>query len=363
METALPFLLFALAYANGANDVSKGIATLVGSGGLSARKALLWGAGWTFGGCLLAALLGGAILQTFSTGIVSVEALRSVDLPAAAACGAIGWVLLATRIGLPVSTTHSIVGAFCGAGLVSLGASGVSWTSLGGKVVLALLLSPVVAAGIALLLPQALFEKAGRIVDRCVCLYFWRFAGASPSGQGAATGGLTVIAGVAAGCPTGSAVRLGLPSLHMATAALVSLARAWNDTPKIVALGFLAGSAAEEGTWHLFPLAAAAMALGSYIGGLRVTRTMGERITSIDPGCGTTVNSITALLVTTASPLGLPLSTTHVSNGAIVGGGLRKGLRAVQWRTVGQLGLAWVVTVPAAALLAAGFSLLFQLAA
>ena len=363
MEAALAVLVFGLAYANGANDVSKGIATLFGSQSLSSRKALLWGAGWTFAGCLVAGLSGGALLHTFGREILSAEELAGSEVPAAAACGAIGWVLLATRLGMPVSTTHSIVGALCGTGLASLGASGVAWTSLGGKVALPLLLSPVLSAGVALLLPQALFEGVGRLVDRCVCICIYRdrIADAGGAGGAAAARGLTVLAGDAASCPPGSAVRIGMQTLHLGSSALVSLARAWNDAPKIVALGLVSGAAAGPGSRTFFLLAAAAMALGSYLGGLRVTRTMGERITAIDPARGTTVNAITALLVSTASPLGLPLSTTHVSNGAIVGGGLRRGLRAVDWKTVGRMGLAWIVTLPSSALLAAGSFYLLRL--
>src|SRR5947199_2511353 len=134
----------ALAYANGSNDVSKGIATLVGSGVTTYRRAIFWGSAWTVAGSLVAAIFSRRMVVTFSESVISPQA-RSDTLPIAVLIGAMGWVLFATRMGLPVSTTHAITGALCGALIVAYGWRGVLWGSLVHQIVIPLLFSPLIS--------------------------------------------------------------------------------------------------------------------------------------------------------------------------------------------------------------------------
>ena len=173
MSLAVGLLLFlalaALAYANGANDVSKGVATLVGSGTSRYRQALVWGTAWTAAGSLAAGIFSRALIDTFSKGIIGPHHQMSGTFLLAALIGAIIWVLLATWTGLPVSTTHAITGALCGAAVAAFGWRGVLWTSLEHKVVFPLLFSPLVSlAGLWLLFP-ALRAALGPLDSQCAC--------------------------------------------------------------------------------------------------------------------------------------------------------------------------------------------------
>lgn len=139
-----------LSFANGANDVSKGIATLVGSGVTSYRKAIIWGTVWTVVGGLVASVFALELVKTFSAD----EIIKStIDLtqsfPIAISLGAFAWVIFTARTGLPVSTTHSIAGAICGAGGAAVGVDGITWSFLGKKIFLPLLFSPLLALGIS----------------------------------------------------------------------------------------------------------------------------------------------------------------------------------------------------------------------
>ena len=139
---ALGFLLGA---ANGANDVSKGIATLVGSGVADYRRAIVWGTLWTIAGGLLGVVFAGAMVATFGSGLLSPGTRPTFPAAAATLLGAGAWVLLATRTGLPVSTTHAIVGSLVGVAGLAYGVAGVQWGALGGKILVPLLVSPIVS--------------------------------------------------------------------------------------------------------------------------------------------------------------------------------------------------------------------------
>jgi inorganic phosphate transporter, PiT family len=134
-----------IAYANGSNDVSKGIATLVGTGVTDYRRAILWGTVWTGLGGLAGSLLAGAMIGTFGKGFLASGIAPTLPAAIATILGAAVWVGFATRAGLPVSTTHAIVGSVIGVGATAYGFSGVSWAVVGTKIALPLLLSPIVA--------------------------------------------------------------------------------------------------------------------------------------------------------------------------------------------------------------------------
>ncbi len=347
MTALLLALTLGLAYANGGNDVSKGIATLVGSGITDYRRAALWGTTWTIAGALLAGLLASGLVATFSGKGLLATAPAGEAFPAAVACGALGWLAVATVTGLPVSTTHALVGGLCGAGIAAQGTTGVLWGAVGRKAALPLALSPF----ISLVLMGALFpliRGAFRQFDRyCVCLERRSVALALPAGTAAMLAGrpLAVIAG--ADCPPQVVSRFTvLDSLHWLSSGLTSLFRGLNDTPKILALGVAAAAATGIADRSLYVLLALAMGAGSYFAGGRVTATLADRVTRMTPADGLAANLVTSLLVASASALALPVSTTHVSSSAIIGIGFYS--REIRWRTVRDVLLAWLVTLPVA---------------
>ncbi|TAJ26081.1 MAG: inorganic phosphate transporter, partial [Nitrospirae bacterium] len=163
-------LVLALAFANGTNDVSKAIATLVGSGITNYRTAILWGTSWTMFGACAAALVATAMVKTFSSGLIELGLTAPPALALSVLIGAIGWVLVASRFGLPVSTTHALTGAIVGAGLVAFGGHGLIWPAITGKIALPLLLSPALALLVSILIHPAVRAVAGRWEGTCLCL-------------------------------------------------------------------------------------------------------------------------------------------------------------------------------------------------
>ncbi len=296
-----------VAYANGANANFKGVASLYGSGTSGYAGAVRWAAVATAAGSLAAAGLGGAMLKAFSgRGLVPDGMAAEPRFLLAVAGGAGGAGMLATRLGFPVSTTHLLVGGLVGSGWV---AGSVNGGKLWENFLMPLLVSPVLAV-------------AG----------------------GALVHGLLRIAGMA-----GEGRKRGVDAGHWLSAGAVCFARGLNDTPKMAALvagsGWLGGSGA-------MVLVAVAMACGGVIGARRVAETLAHGITGMNPGEGFAANLATSLLVTTASLHGLPVSTTHVSVGALLGVGVTTG--QARWKTVRPVLAAWVVTLPCAAVLAGG---------
>ncbi len=354
----------AIAYVNGQNDVSKGIATLIGSGVTGYRRAVLWGSLWTGVGGFAGAALAGAMLGTFGGGLLAAGTEPELAAALAVILGAAAWVLIATRTGLPVSTTHAIVGALCGVGLVAFGAAGVQWSAVQHKLALPLLLGPVAALALTSVLMR-LVRRGRRSAEVADCLCVGEpvvapgvvlpggAAGAVALRVAPAVASLTsalVIAPRATCADASPSVRVTIDHLHWLTSGATSFARGMNDAPKIVALALaaaaMAGGGPPTGAW--FAIVVVAMVGGSLAGGLRVTRVLAEKVTRMDHQEGFVANLVTSVLVGAGAVYGLPLSTTHVSTGAIVGAGTtRRG--AVRWATVRTLLAAWVVTLPLAA--------------
>src|SRR6058998_2133805 len=170
MELSLFVFVLALAYANGTNDVSKAIATLVGSGVTNYRTAIIWGTIWTTVGAAASGVLAGAMLNTFSAGLLQPGVAAPPALAGAVLVGAMAWVLVASRTGLPVSTTHALTGALVGAGLMSIGSQGLIWPAITGKIGLPLLLSPFLALTVSLLLHPVIKRVAARWEGACLCV-------------------------------------------------------------------------------------------------------------------------------------------------------------------------------------------------
>lgn len=354
-----------LAYANGANDVSRGIATLVGSGVTSFRRAVIWGTAWTVLGGLAAAAASRGLVATFSGKGFLAEPDASPAYLGAVAAGAMAWVLLAARVGLPVSTTHSIVGALAGAAIASQGWGSLQWGFVAKKVAVPLLFSPVLSLALLYVLFPLMRPVLAKVDNYCVCIERRRLAvvAASALAHSEALPATVVIAPSDVCATADVAGRLNLvDGLHWFSSGLTSFARALNDTPKIVALGIAASAAFGVDSFAVFAGIALAMGLGSLVAGLRVTETLACRVTPMSPIEGFSANAVTSVLVGSASTLGLPVSTTHVSSAAIIGIGLHRDTRTVEWGTVRDMALAWVVTLPVAALVGAvAFALMSKL--
>jgi inorganic phosphate transporter, PiT family len=362
LAIALVLLAGLLAYANGSNDISKSISTLVGAGVANARVAVVWGTLWTVAGVAAAAFVSSALVATFSgKGFLDGARLPSA-FPAAVAIGAISWVLFASRTGLPVSTTHAIAGALAGAGIAAQGAGALHWDVLARKVALPLGLSPLLSVAVVAAVFPLLGRAARRADTYCLCVERRELVlaggaalSAHASGSPMPMGASAVLAS-ASECDTAPAVAARvsvLDGLHWLSSALTAFARGLNDAPKIAALGLAAAALFGVRGFAFYAALAAAMGAGSLLSGFRVVETLAGKVTPMSPAEGFAANLVTTLLVGAASFAALPVSTTHVSTGAIVGIGLRRGPGFLRWATVGELAIAWVVTIPVAGLIAA----------
>jgi inorganic phosphate transporter, PiT family len=360
----------ALAWWNGANDNFKGVATLYGSGSASYRVALSWATVAQIAGSLLATLLAGGLIKTFSAkGIVPDAVAADPAFLGAIAMASMSTILLATLAGMPVSTTHALTGALVGAGVVAVGTD-INAAALGSTFFLPLLVSPV----IAMALTMALYPLAHRARtafgvtrDSCVCVgtdYVPVSSLTSLTSRASAAGATlpataaplpSVTIGTAPACidryqgrALGVSAHGALDSLHFVSAGVICFARALNDTPKILALCL---SAQALGVSVGLPAIAAAMAAGGVLNSRKVATTMSKKIAPLNLGQGLIANVVTAVLVVFASRAGLPVSTTHVSTSAVFGIGAihRTAHRSTILKIVG----AWLITLPAGAVLGA----------
>ncbi len=356
LSASLFLVVLLLSYCNGANDISKGIATLAGAGTVKDRTAILWGTVTTILGALVAIGLTSTLVRTFSNGIVT-QPITSSTFPLAVALGACGWLFIATTTGLPVSTTHAITGGLVGAGLALFGAEGVAWSLLLKKIALPLAISPLVSFGLAQLLFPITRLALGNAQQYCVCMEVQHLAPIMLHGGTLALQRTPneVIIDKSENCnrTVSGPLKLNvIDGLHWLTSGLTSFARGMNDTPKIAAL--LVGLqlfAAPADNFVVFGIVALAMMLGSLLSGQKVLHTMARKITSMDALQGFTANLGSAALILGGTFYGLPFSTTHVTTSAIVGIGTQTQSGA-RWRVVRDILLAWLVTLPIAAAIA-----------
>lgn len=352
-----------LAYVNGANDNFKGVATLFGSKTSDYKGALRWATICTLAGSVAAIFLATSLVKNFSgKGLVPDELIQTPHFAFSIAFGASLTVLLATRIGMPISTTHSIVGALIGSGMLAVGMN-FNMGKLVGVFLVPLLLSPMIALLLSLL-TYLLFRKfrqqTGITKKSCLCI--GTVPGVSAPLRGDAMNAITLdqsrnslIVGKEKDCIEfyegaflGINAQKFLDSLHFLSAGVVSFARGLNDTPKIAGLLLVLSSV--DLHLGLFILGLA-MALGGALNAKKVAETMSNKIVTMNHGQGFTANLITGILVTTASIHGLPVSTTHVSVGAIFGIGAVNG--TADFKTIKYIILSWVLTLPMAALFGA----------
>lgn len=348
-----------LSYANGANDISKGIATLVGSGVSDYRRALMWGTFWTLIGAAVAAYTGAAMLSTFGKGLLSSNTLPTFAAALATLSGAALWVLIATRTGLPVSTTHALIGSLVGVACIAYGTSAIEWRAVGNKVFLPLLFSPLVACIFTYILLILLKGKnAQQPLPSCICIENstasanLAMANCAQKNTTLEMPAINFSVGDQTECANAQprALHLTLDQLHWLSSGATSMARGMNDAPKIVALIAAAALYSNQGIKieYLFLLVGVAMFFGCILGGKRVTQVLATKITTLDHHEGFAANLVTATLVTTGAIFGLPMSTTHVSSSGIVSAGFKRG--TLDKKVLFDILAAWVITLPVSAI-------------
>ncbi|MDB6118052.1 MAG: cysP [Verrucomicrobiaceae bacterium] len=307
-----------VAYATGANANFKGVASLLGSGTTSYRTAINWGSATTLAGSVAAMFLVNGMIQNFSGKGLVPDALTANPLfLLAVALGAGLTVTLAVLLGFPVSTTHGLAGALVGVGLAN-DPHTVNFAKLWEAFLRPLLLSPLLA-----------------ILAGIVCYFILRCLRLAPDHRTKT-----------------------LDALHFLSAGAASFARGLNDTPKMAAL--LAATSLLNGRPGMLAIGVV-MFFGGVLSARKVAHTLAHKVTDMNPGQGFSANLATALLVTTASFNALPVSTTHVAVGSLLGIGVAT--RQAKWRTVIPILLSWVITLPCAALLGALVFKLSQLIA
>ena len=360
--TLLFLIVCFLAWSNGANDNFKGVASLYGSGTAKFRPALTWATITTAAGGITAMFFAQALMKKFSgKGLVPDALTTQPEFLLVVALAAGATVMLATRLGFPISTTHGLTGALVGAGMVAA-PGGVNFSALGKNFLTPLLLAPLIAVAVGAVIYLVLRAvRLGMRVEKnmCVCvgcetqmIPIARPAGVFVAEQVpviTATTGTTAecrqrYAGKMLGVSAGGLVDV----MHIISAGAASFARGLNDTPKITALLLVA--TALDIRWG-FLAVAAAMAAGGLLNSRRVAETMSHKLSGMNPGQGCAANLATALLVSTANYSQLPVSTTHVSVGSIVGIGAVT--RRVHWKPVLGVLLSWGITLPCAAAIAA----------
>ncbi len=325
MENALVVVVvvFALGfdYTNGFHDAANAIATSVSTRALTPRRALLMAAVFN----LLGAMLGVEVAKTIGSGIIDLTSGAGIDpreglvMVLAAVVGAIVWNLITWWRGLPSSSSHALIGALMGVGVVS-GAT-VHWQVILDKVVLPMLISPLVGFSLAF----------GVMVGM-----LWLFRNANPH-----------------------RVTRRFRIAQTASAAAMALGHGLQDAQKTMGVIVLALVAGGFQTGSDIPLwvklaAASAISLGTYAGGWRIMRTLGRKVIELDPARGFAAETVAAsILYTTAFVFQAPISTTHTITSSIMGVGATKRLSAVRWGMAGNIAVAWVLTIPAAALVAA----------
>lgn len=357
-----------VAYANGANDNFKGVATLFGSGAASYRNALGWATVTTFAGSLAAALVASRLVSVFQgQGLVPADVARSEPFVAAVVLGAALTVMLATKLGMPISTTHGLTGALLGGGLSAVGPE-LGFRALAVNFFAPLLVTPMCAGAIASIgfpLLSRFMRRTGLNDDSCLCVNAETTVALATETVGAFTEtapGLRVIVDRQAVCAQpGARTIFGiggktlLDGAHFLSAGAVGFARGLNDTPKIVALGLAAG--ALDLQISILSIAAI-MALGGLVSSRPVAATVSKKITDMDPQQGLWANLVTSFLVVFASKWGLPVSTTHVSCGALFGIGIANGQAC--WNMIRLILAAWVLTLPTAAVFTAAVYFLLR---
>jgi PiT family inorganic phosphate transporter len=302
-------------FTNGFHDTANAVATSISTRAMSPRIAVGMSALLNFAGAFISL----AVAATVAQGIVQSDVITPT-IVFGGLIGAIAWNLATWWFGLPSSSSHALIGGVVGAAVVADGTSAIIKDGLVEKVILPALIAPTLA-----------FLVAGIVI----LMTYWIVGRQRP---GVVTRGY----------------RLG----QLVSGGMFSLAHGTNDAQKtmgIITLALIANGNIPADDFHVptwvVVSSASAIALGTYSGGWRIIRTMGSRIIKMDPAQGFAAQGSGAAVVLTASHLGFPLSTTHVISGGVMGAGAAKRLSAVRWGLAGNIVLAWVLTLPCAAII------------
>ena len=306
-------LAIAFDYINGFHDTANSIATSVSTRALTPTWAIGMSATANFAG----ALVGTEVARTVGSGLIDTN-VESQAVIAAALVGAIVWNLVTWRLGIPSSSSHALIGGLLGAALISAGIGSWQMEGVVNKVLVPLVGSPIIGFFLGLALMILIFNV---------------FRRAHP----ARLNGL-------------------FRKLQIGSAAYMAFSHGSNDAQKtmgiitlaLVASGHIPADDFEVPFWVVVS-AATAIALGTYVGGWRIIKTMGTRIIKMDPAQGFSAQGAGAAVILAASQFGYPLSTTHTISGAVMGAGAAKRLSAVRWGVAGNIVAAWLLTLPAAA--------------
>jgi PiT family inorganic phosphate transporter len=312
-------LLVALAlvfdFLNGFHDAANSIATVVSTGVLRPYQAVMWAAFFNFVAILIFEL---KVASTVGKGIID-PAFVDAHIIFGALCGAIAWNLITWYYGIPSSSSHALIGGMIGsavakAGTAPLLAPGILKTTI--FIVVSPLLGLTLGATLMVTVSWLCFRSSPRRVDRV------------------------------------------FRALQLISSALYSIGHGSNDAQKTMGIIWLLLIAAGATTQDHLPLwvivsCYVAIALGTLFGGWRIVKTMGQKITKLRPAGGFSAETGGAITLFTASSLGIPVSTTHTITGAIIGVGAAQRVSAVRWGVAGSIVIAWVITIPASALIAA----------
>lgn len=349
-----------LAYSNGANDNFKGVATLFGSGTTNYKKAINWATITTLSGSVAAIFLANELVKNFSgKGLVPNELITTPIFAISIAFGAALTVFIATKIGMPISTTHSLVGALFGAGIMAVGLQ-FNFEKLGSTFLMPLIVSPLMAAVLSLIVYivfRYFRKQLGVTKQTNLNIHKKQTQSIAALNMGktlSLKSKTTIEATIKNKMETYEGQIFGLSSqkvldgLHYLSAGIVSFARGLNDTPKIVGLLLIINVIDIKLSMAIIAIA---MAIGGLMNAKKVGLTMSKKITPMNSGQGFTANLITGLLVTTASIHGLPVSTTHVSVGSIFGIGTAT--KKADYKMISKILLSWFLTLPLAAIVSA----------
>nr|WP_206705941.1 inorganic phosphate transporter [Microbacterium ginsengiterrae] len=314
-------------FTNGFHDTANAMATPIATGALKPKTAVLLAAVLN----LVGAFLSTEVAKTVSGGIVNEQDISHALLPSlifAGLVGAITWNMLTWFLGLPSSSSHALFGGLIGATLVGVGVAGINFGVVLSKVILPALIAPLTAGIIAFAATKIAYGITRRYDGK-------------PDGR--------------------SGFRLG----QIFTSSMVALAHGTNDAQKtmgvitlaLITVGWQSGAHHEPQLWVIVSCAVT-IALGTYLGGWRIIRTLGKGLTEVKPAQGFAAESSTAATILASSALGFALSTTQVASGSVIGSGLGRRGAQVRWRTAGRIALGWLLTLPAAAAVGALAALL-----
>ncbi|WP_327071044.1 inorganic phosphate transporter [Kitasatospora sp. NBC_01250] len=303
-------------FTNGFHDTGNAMATSIVTGALPPRIAVAISAVLN----LVGAFLSTAVAATIANGLVDTHDV-TLTVVFAGLTGSILWNLATWFLGIPSSSSHALIGGVIGATMAAAGGSAVKWQGLVSKVIVPAALSPFIAGAIAALGTWLVYRLTRQVAER----------------------------------PRAHGFRIG----QVGSASMVSLAHGTNDAQKtmgVITLALIAngtlGSGAKAPDW-VIASCAAAIALGTYIGGWRVIRTLGKGLVEIEPQQGLASESASAAVILSSTDFGYSLSTTHVATGSILGAGVARKDAVVRWHVARRMAVAWLFTLPAAALVGA----------